>query len=639
MTALDPHYINYRTPSEEPTIPFYIGEWDFILYHTLDSAMRTQFRGVTQYAVMEQTDGRDEQQLMGPDRIDSQAMYYIDETFNPWDLVDAAHKNTERWVEFPRNDFTTEWRPFWLVTADEWDDYCTFAERVIDLETGQLLTRGPGGYSVTVDAEGYGVFDLPGSGDYKVLYTTLPEFTLADVPAEVFTTSLNMSATDTLVFTEADFSGFSATDLLGCDHWLRMDDFALTLTLLADGADFTAGWAPDTGTGLEGWARDFEIGNEVNFRGSWDFMLDADGPVLGPVVIDDGAPEFPVDLVSMVIDTLDVHWQIDPPSVTNGILVPDLQFEITFDLALSYNTAEQEMNATLTVDFNTAETVTPDRMYYAYGRGRYEWVEVGRDAASVDSAGAALVAEAFDSYKNIGIGIAGADMEADDPNNAMPYVMAKFGDGTTVDDYKDSIFRAALKDDWCTYWPVASSNMIGVGGPLANLFSYYANDFTDAMYGLPQFAGTAYSGAIVPVSCWNRNWPTNEFPYEGSYITYENLYFAMGSFVMDWGYAVVATYKDINGTVLFDVWGNTGRDTYYASMWLHGDEARGMEPGLLELQRLPAGVTSIVLQIDYADPMHPTYALPELLGTISETAFYDFGATDANPDKGGIHDP
>jgi hypothetical protein len=633
MTVLDPHYIDYRNPSEEPTIPFYIGEWDFVLYHTLDASMRTQFRGVTQYAVTTLNDGSDANMFMGSNVIDSEIMYYLDETFNPWDLVDAVHKDTERWVEFPSNDFTTNWRPFLLVSNSEWDDYCTFAERVIDLETGELLTRGPGGYSVSVDADGYGVFDLPGSGDYKVLYSTLPQFELADIPAFVYTNSLNMSADDVLTIAAGDWSAFEATDLLGCDHDIWVDDLRLNITLLSDAADFTAAWNPDTGVGLEGWLEDFEVDIERTFYGSWDFMLDMDGPVLGPVVFDDGAPEFPVDLVSMVIDELDVHWTIEPP-IAKSIIVDTLQFEVVIGVDMTYNTTEQEMNVTCTVDLNTAETMPPDVMYSAWERGRYEWVEVGRDAASVDSAGAALVAEAFDSYKKIGIGIAGADMEDPVSSNMMPQVMAKFGDGTSVADYKDSILRAALRDDWCTYWPVASSNMIGVGGPLANLLAYYANDFTDAFYGLPEFSGAAYMNAIAPISCWNRNWDG------AGYNTYADYSF----FGMYIGYAVISTYKDINGTVLYNVWGNEGRDTYYASLWLHGDEAREFTPGIEEMQRFPKGVTSIVLGIMYgSDWEHPTYFIPEMLGTISETSMSAFGETDGMSfyysEKGGIHDP
>jgi hypothetical protein len=254
---------------------------------------------------------------------------------------------------------------------------------------------------------------------------------------------------------------------------------------------------------------------------------------------------------------------------------------------------------------------------------RYEWVTVGRDSKTVDSAGAALVAEAFDSFKQIRIGIAGADMAAADVEDSMPYVMAKFGAGTAKDDYKDDILRAALKDDWCTKWPVASSNMIGTGGPIANLLAYYANDFTDAFYGLGEFSGTAYGGKITGIPCWNRNWPSNMVP---GYNTYNSS--------SSTGYAVITTYKDINGTVIFNVWGNWGRDTYYATTWLHGDEARSIAPGIIQLQQAPKGVTSIILKISYTDPTHPTFSIPEVLGTISERLWIH-----GSEYKGGIHDP
>jgi hypothetical protein len=308
-----------------------------------------------------------------------------------------------------------------------------------------------------------------------------------------------------------------------------------------------------------------------------------------------------------------------------------LYAEVVYDTLAAGETGP----ANLTITFTPRMSFVLDESR----RGRYEWVEVGRDAASVDSAGAALVAEALDSYKHIGIGLAGADMDNPVAANNMPSVMAAFTAGTSVADYKDSIFRAALKDDWCTYWPVASSNMLAIGGPLANLLAYYVNDFTDAMYGTPQFSGTAYSGKIAAVSCWDRDWLG-----ETDYNTYYS--FAMGPYYL--GAAVISTYKDINGTVIFDVWGMEGRDTYYASLWLHGDAERGLTPGLLEMQRFPKGVTSIVLYIWYGNNWkHPLYSIPEMLGTISETRMT---VTPADTDgifqnlyagsyKGGIHDP
>ncbi|TSA57066.1 hypothetical protein D4R42_02335 [bacterium] len=266
-----------------------------------------------------------------------------------------------------------------------------------------------------------------------------------------------------------------------------------------------------------------------------------------------------------------------------------------------------------------------------FGPGRYEWIIVGRDAATIDSAGAALVAASL-KQKNKTIGLAGADMFDTETANQMPYIMNKFGTGATMTDYKDTIGRAALNDNWCTYWPVASSNTLGVGGPLANMLSYYANDFTDAIYGLTEYAaGSVYDGKITGVTCWNRAWPGTDYRvYESSTTT---------------GYAVISTYLDINGTVIFEVWGHWGRDTYYATQWLHGDAARNINPGILQLEESPRGLTSIILKINYGtDPDHPTFSIPELLGTISETEWIHtytniYTGCEETETKGGIHDP
>jgi hypothetical protein len=422
LTANDPHYIDAAV--EEPFIPFYIGEWDFVLYHTLDNAGRTQFRGVTQYSVTEDHDGSDANKV-----IDSEVMYYLNETFNPWNLNHAVHKDTLRWLEWKTTTattFTTKWSPVYLVSNSEWDDYCVFSERVINMATGKLLTRGVN-YTVTLNPAGTATFTGLPTAVCKILYST------------------------------------------------------------------------------------------------WD-------------------------------------------------------------------------------------------------DGRYEWVEVGRNAATVDSAGSALIAEAYDSFKDIRIGIAGADMDTIGVADSMPWVMANFSLGTSLSNYKDALLRAALRDDFCKTWPVASSNMIGTGGPLANLLAYYANDFTDAFYGQSPFAGTAYSGKITGIPCWNRNWDGAGYNVYNSSVST--------------GYAVITTYKDINGTVLFLVWGHWGRDTYYAAQWLHGDDARSISPGIEQLQDAPGGLTSIILKISYLDPTHPTFSIVEALGTISETLW-----THNSELKGGIHDP
>jgi hypothetical protein len=60
-----------------------------------------------------------------------------------------------------------------------------------------------------------------------------------------------------------------------------------------------------------------------------------------------------------------------------------------------------------------------------------------------------------------------------------------------------------------------------------------------------------------------------------------------------------------------------------------------------ELQRFPDHATSIIIQIDYCDPLHPTFTIVEVLGTISETMVYDplYRLPCTSPYKGGIHDP
>lgn len=443
LKAASPHPIDLST---EPSIPFYIGEWDFVLWHEGDSLMRTQFRGVTVYGIVNRHDAKD-MQWNSANVIDKEIQYYLNETFQPWDLYDAVHKkDTSRWVKFVNGPASGSITLTPNPVQTTWDAYSTFSERVVQYPAGTLWKRGVN-YSLTATGITL-ITPVPAGSKLKILWSS--------------------------------------------DNW------------------------------------------------------------------------------------------------------------------------------TETIDDNE------------FGPGRYEWVTVGRDAATIDSAGAVHLAASF-KQKNKTIGLAGADMFTTVVANQMPYIMNQFGTGDTMADYTDTIGRAALNDDWCTYWPVASSNIIGIGGPLANMLSYYANDFTDAFYGIPEYSGTAYSGKITGITCWNRNWPGNSDynVYESSETT---------------GYAIISTYLDINGTQIFEVYGHWGRDTYFATQWLHGDAARGINPGILQLQEAPRGLTSIVLKITYTDPKHPTFTIPECLGTITEREWKHtytniYTGQEVTETKGGIHDP
>jgi len=269
-------------------------------------------------------------------------------------------------------------------------------------------------------------------------------------------------------------------------------------------------------------------------------------------------------------------------------------------------------------------------LYSEHIPGRYEWGVVGRDAASVDSAGLSLVSAAFKN-KQVEYGLAGEDMYALDVYSQMPWVMNKIGSATetlhTFNNYYyynygtgyANDYRVALRDDWCTTWPVSSSNMIAVGGPLANMLSYYENDFTDAFYGLSQFTSDpVWANHIVAKTCWLPH--DTAHAYTSTNTT---------------GYGVITSYLDENGTAVLQVWGVWGRDTYYLTKWFH-------EEGIYELQQAPAGLTSIIVKISYKsypEGYKPTaFKVVECLGTISERLWT--GTLFGTPfTKGGIHDP
>jgi hypothetical protein len=244
--------------------------------------------------------------------------------------------------------------------------------------------------------------------------------------------------------------------------------------------------------------------------------------------------------------------------------------------------------------------------------GRYEFGVVGRDANTVDSAGLSSVTEAL-KQKQVEYGLPAADMYNSAISMQMPWVMAKIGSGDTRANYyySGTDYRTALKDDWCHTWPVASANLIAVGGPRANVLTWYGNDFPAVLFGLSDFpVNASWSNKLCGVTCWAKK--------------------AYADSGLD-GYATVNTYKDINGTVLFMIWGYNGIDTYYVTKWFKED-------GVYQLQEAPKGITSIIVHITYtsnADGYKPaSYEILECLGTISERLWIH-----NTESKGGIHDP
>ena len=226
--------------------------------------------------------------------------------------------------------------------------------------------------------------------------------------------------------------------------------------------------------------------------------------------------------------------------------------------------------------------------------GRWEWATVGKVGASVDSLGIALVTAAFKN-KLIEIGIGGLDIQDAANGPRIPWLVQG----------PDSLGRYHLYNDWCysrtgkgltTSWPIASANIITVGGTGVNNLAKYSNDWVQAI------SGTTGLSGYYTVTCWNRE------TYTGG---------AVGD---RYGYAAIQTYKDKNGTAVLVIRGWTGQDTYYACNWFDVNK--------YWLQHLNLHVTDLVLKIEYKDSAGalrcpPTVTIVEKLGTISEKPQHD----------------
>jgi len=150
-----------------------------------------------------------------------------------------------------------------------------------------------------------------------------------------------------------------------------------------------------------------------------------------------------------------------------------------------------------------------------------------------------------------------------------------------------------------TSWPISSSNIITVGGNAINNIAKYSNDWIQTV--------VTTKPAIYPVTCWNTTLRSI-----GGYVG--------GDVNARYGYAIISTYKDKNGTVCLLIAGWTGQDTYYVCRWF--DEHK------YELQHINIGLTDLILRIDYKYSdgtlrCPPVVSIVEHLGTISEKPQHD----------------
>jgi len=605
----------------EPDIPFVIGEWDFELGY--EPISLKQFRAVEVKGVVAYHDANDVDAGFDINELDREVKFLLDEVFNPWDLEDALHKKYKRWVykthiitPTTSIDFSISGKGR-LVAPSSWDMYCVFSEKVLVKLPGwpnyRLLTPQraivagypgtwlsyPYTYDITydsttkevtvnfyVDVDGdprtvdLASWELPSSTRIKILYSTDPRDEKSTGPLwEVYTGDWDFTPNCTIMGAETILLEWK--DEFGIWHTVHMYLQLRVCNETSGAIDIDTDWYNATmeldlggffKVPEEGWAYTSASNDTLKvFEKKGEYNV-----TIGPVTLD--------------------YWAYGE-DIKEPIRVYIWTKLIELDVKVNGSIGPGTSNM-LTVRVNaTVEWIHCG----SWLEGRYEWVVVGRTppARTIDAAGAAMVAAVFKD-KEIEIGLSGEDIE-DGPY--VPYVMAKMRTGTDWPAYfyDTGDKRTALRDDWCTTWPIASSNIIGVGGPGSNLLVYYFNEFTDAFWGVPEFSIAGWKDKIVALSCWSLK-------------TYED--------TEDTGYAVIATYKDLNGTVGLVIWGLRGRDTFYASKWFK-------EEGAYQIQDFPDCVTAIVLKIDYTKH-EPSVSVVECLGTISETLVHGI--------KGGIHE-
>jgi len=185
------------------------------------------------------------------------------------------------------------------------------------------------------------------------------------------------------------------------------------------------------------------------------------------------------------------------------------------------------------------------------------WFTVGRDAIpTTDPLGVGyitlpflvVISNLYDDLK--GYFLAVDKSPIDNPGWAADTIPSLvFCRDPTLRDYVDIYNRVRLKpyfnlttrDVW---YPVAGSIVATVGGPVVNLVTRYTQDFA-------WYSPFLFNNGTVVVPVWNRydmfrsTWTQRSRSYTG--------------------YAVISVAFDANGTTLFQVWGYTAEDTYWAS--------------------------------------------------------------------------
>jgi len=627
--------------------PLIIGQWDI----AMDPATFPMFRAVEVKGICNYHNAQDPQEPSGiyqGETLDVEAQYQLDSVFVPYDLKSSIDKNLNTWVDhytvtasdLLNSALFVDLSHSPVLLATPWETYNSQSERVFINGVLQYPERNIAGYTPTyeleVNTDGTGYIYFPDTtifnkGDViKIIYAT----DVCNYTSGFTVNSLTLPPTvdSSMGFDFGSNSywppnAWSWVDTLNVQHDITMKEFdGSIMPLNTTNIPGNTTWTYDKTMDWE--AKDFTVFKEDTTSleiSAYDFSTDnitANNTEIAGYNMQIGLSDFRI------------KWQITGPE---GSLFTDLtdvriskwDFNVYIKVTVNYVDFSNGTNYFTTTGTLQFSPKYGDTLYKEEIPGRYEWGIVGTKAASVDSAGLSMISAALKD-KEVEYGIAGEDINDTVAANQMPSIFSMMGTGTatpwTPYYYGTSDFRTGLKDDWDPMgydWQIAGANLVGSGGPLANMLAYYGNDFVSAFYGTSQFTPYGpWNGAIIALSCWNST--VNKAHVDTNKV----------------GYAVVSTFEDLNGTTGLLVWGNWGRDTYYASMWFYEDLIQ-------EFQTFPCGATSIILQITYnTTTLKPTgFNVVEVLGTISETGIlspfwqpYVWSPTQpANLEKGGIH--
>lgn len=651
MDAGDTHA--YDGATEPWRSPYLIGEWDFILTETRtqkDSRyFDRQFRGVTVYGVTDLWDGDDAGRGgTSTNTIDTEAQYQLDEIFNPWDLYNAIHVDTRRWVEF-HNVTTAEktaadlgtnliinltYRPVKYVP--NWESYCNFSERVewsgalkyparsVYYNSTSLSSYEP--YELSVNATGHGyatilAASVPAVGtEIKILYSTNCTVTYSDTEIQSYYGGSLSLGNNTLTVINATRGTIVPSTSINSTSWTDVFDIVQNITILYDEFEFSLFGTERGSTGqiLTG-VDDLNITVDIKIPPEGGYVTVYNSTYYANNLNSPGTYNATYN------GNMSVMYKVNPP-----------------DSLSAYTHEYVHINGSILIRVNHTLYYAPAESYYALANytiasasltkeimGRYEWIVVGNHSRAIDSVGAAMVSEAF-KEKQVIADNGGLDMK-DMWGTNIPYLLSNLtytswrAGGPAWTNIYDSIGRLGYIDDWCTRYPVATSNIITVAGPSANLFSEYFNEFSQAIqiYGIT--SGNLIDVIFAP-TCWNT---TSASSYLGQWY-YSNSWWDHS--VTGYGIGVITTYKDLNGTVGFMIHGWSGDDTYYTSKWFQ-------EYGAYYLQTENRGVTTLVVRLNYNnqtarssnprppyytyDSHNPSITILERLGTISEKTPHD----------------